>query len=520
MARSGVYRRRDQRGQVLPLVAICMVFVIIGAAFGVDLGSLMAQKRKLQSIADLVALDSARSLNGTACNAVFPDLQAAALASAVRNNYEVSATNVLSVKPGIWDTATKTFTEFGVNDCGAMGAGVPNAVEVVAEGTTRYGFARVVGIDSQNTSRHAVALRDDDPPATGITVGSYLAAINSEDSPLLNQLFGNLISGTVLGYDGLAAADVTLGDLAASLGLGSGAAALSAPITFNQFFQHLCVLTADDNGGLDCTANVSPSPTTITLGQILGVEAGHEDAALGATMNALDLFGGAATLIGEATVANGQNFLAINGLEVEAAGLLSAGLQLTGIQAAQSAFGPVGTTARNAQVEAELTLNLLPLLGRAVTATVDLTVAEAIGTVADINCVPPNPAPQTVTVGVDQEALGLTAQLTILGIPVNVPIGANSFSPESLVFDGEWGPDQTQSTSTTNLMITAGPPSAGGILNLVVKAVAALAAPVLETVLNTVLAPLLEALGVRVPGADVTNFAIDCPEGGGLTLVE
>ena len=54
---------RDERGATLVLVAVCMVLLLWGGAFGVDLGLTVVGGRQTQAIADTAALDLARYIN-------------------------------------------------------------------------------------------------------------------------------------------------------------------------------------------------------------------------------------------------------------------------------------------------------------------------------------------------------------------------------------------------------------------------------------------------------------------------
>src|ERR1700728_389410 len=56
-------RRRDELGATLILVAVSMVLLLWGGAFGVDLGLTVVGGRQVQAIADTAALDMARYIN-------------------------------------------------------------------------------------------------------------------------------------------------------------------------------------------------------------------------------------------------------------------------------------------------------------------------------------------------------------------------------------------------------------------------------------------------------------------------
>ena len=56
-------KARDERGATLVLVAVSMVLLLWGGAFGVDLGLTVVGGRQTQAIADTAALDLARYVN-------------------------------------------------------------------------------------------------------------------------------------------------------------------------------------------------------------------------------------------------------------------------------------------------------------------------------------------------------------------------------------------------------------------------------------------------------------------------
>src|ERR1700679_2218816 len=60
---------RDERGATLILVAISMILLLWGGAFGVDLGLTTAGNRQMQSMADTAALDVSRYVDIVDANA-------------------------------------------------------------------------------------------------------------------------------------------------------------------------------------------------------------------------------------------------------------------------------------------------------------------------------------------------------------------------------------------------------------------------------------------------------------------
>lgn len=112
--------RRD-RGAVIPLVALALSTLMLGAAFSVDLGQMRAARRDLQADADFVALDAARVLDGLTADVALPLVVAEANASATRNQYDFEPIAAEHVELGIW--LPNTFTP-------VSGTQIPNAVRV------------------------------------------------------------------------------------------------------------------------------------------------------------------------------------------------------------------------------------------------------------------------------------------------------------------------------------------------------------------------------------------------------
>ena len=94
------FRRRghDERGVVAILIAIITCFTVIPlAAYAVDIGVQRVARRDAQAVADLVALDLARQLDGRTYGAIQPGLQALANKSAARNAGGAGAPTVVAV---------------------------------------------------------------------------------------------------------------------------------------------------------------------------------------------------------------------------------------------------------------------------------------------------------------------------------------------------------------------------------------------------------------------------------------
>ena len=82
--------RNDERGNIAIMSAAVSLLVIGCAALGVDVGTIFADRRKVQSAADLAAIVAASDL---------PHAAAAATATVTKNNY--AADSIVAVEPGV-----------------------------------------------------------------------------------------------------------------------------------------------------------------------------------------------------------------------------------------------------------------------------------------------------------------------------------------------------------------------------------------------------------------------------------
>lgn len=212
----------NERGAVLPMVGICLVLIILGVAFAVDTGRTALTAAESRTVADLAALDSARSLDGRAASAQFSTIQHAAQRSAARNG--AAAGDHLAVYLGVADgTRSDGTVEYRrLNLASATDANtVPNAVEVVAGAEVPFYFAE----GSAAPRRSAVAIMAGASNGTAkISIETAVANLNTELSVLngLLSALGTSVKLNGVSYSGLASADVSLLGLLARLDVPTG----------------------------------------------------------------------------------------------------------------------------------------------------------------------------------------------------------------------------------------------------------------------------------------------------------
>jgi uncharacterized membrane protein len=398
-------RRREERGAIIPVVALLLVVLVPSSAMAVDLGMQRVVRRDMQTLADVVALDVVRLVDGRTAAQInggyngLPTLATAVSRSVARNDDDVLGDlPTVTAKLAHIDTATGRLDADGSGVTREVsGVEVPNAIEITASGSVDFAFMPTHG----SATRTAVAVP---APSSCFRLGSFAVGVDTAQADLLNRLLPGLlnttsISGTLAGYQGLAAANVTLLDLVgvSSLGVGSPDELLKLDgLTIAQFYAAMATVLQSHGGPtasltllqyLSAHANVLQ---TIAIKDLLDITTA-DSAALAASFSILDLVTGAAYL------ANGSNTLLIPGLALTVP-VLNTGATASLVlgEAPKLACGGVGKAkATTGQVDLNLTGTLtdlavnVPLLGgftvkSAVASRIFLAGAE--GTLTRIVC--------------------------------------------------------------------------------------------------------------------------------------
>ncbi len=527
-------RQRDERGATFILTAICMVLLLWAGAFGVDLGFTVDGNRQAQAMADTAALDVTRYI-GIADQE--PSLSAVTtyLNGKLANVATDNGTNTtFSFLGGVWSGTTFTPATGGCwyfypqydNPC--------NAVKVTATQTV----PQIFGGGNATVSRSAIA---EQAPEGGFSVGSYLANISTSQSQaygVLSDVLGTLapsISVSAVGFQGLANTDVSLSQLIGVSGTALTASdVLTTPLPASEWPTLLNDAITNQVAPLNCAATPTPSPcvasqdfsngglgvsssTPISLCQLVSISWNTPSsgdysscsngvvppAALAANLNVLQI------LTTEAEVANGTNEIAItNALGIT--GLTTAYLSLSVGQPPQVAFGPVGTEASTAQVQATMTLNI-PAVGQVTIGP--FSAASATSTLAAMSCTnnafsagktssTTQTSSATVAVpgysGISVSISGVTSSSQTFNSS-NVPPSASTYAPAS---GPPSNPKQIGSTTPT--------PSFSGLGSTN-------PAYTVLTTLAPVLWPILQAAGVSVGNASVAFLSANC---GSVSLVQ
>lgn len=292
---------RDERGGVAIMTAASLVAACAAAALAVDLGSVALTARRAQGAADLAALAAARDLSraGAAAQATARDnLKVLTAARAVTGAYS----------PDRSRPPEERFTPGGEANAAR--------VEVTTEAPLFFG-RWILGKDQVQVTRAATAaVRGAGQPSATFSIGSRLARLDAGlANQLLSALTGSRASLTVMDYQGLASAQVNLlsftDALATDLGLNVG--------DYDRLLDHRVeagrVLTVLerllDGSGQTALGKLTRSPAgaVLRIGDLIGAEADARAGlrqGLDTTVSALDL--AMATL----ETANGDRQLALD----------------------------------------------------------------------------------------------------------------------------------------------------------------------------------------------------------------
>ena len=333
-------RPRDERGSVLPVMALMTVVLAMVAGMAVDLGAQRSSRRDMQTLADVVALDLARLIDGRDATEIRAGsgkkvaLETAKSASVARNKDSIlgddpsACTDDACVRAYLVDVdedGDYPRTNGVPQEVGSTE--VPDGVVVVASTEVGFAFGGLFGLTDGGVSRRALGMTQS---AACFQLGSYAASISPASSALFRGILTPILGSSTLnavGYNGLASAEVSILDLitAPSIGVGTVEEVLALPnLTVGKVF--LAAASALTGQGKIAQAQVFTlaaasvvAPIALDFGDILAVD-GSSDAVLGMKLNALDL------LVGTAFLANGENLLNIPNLQT---GLSSIGVTNT-----------------------------------------------------------------------------------------------------------------------------------------------------------------------------------------------
>lgn len=536
---------RDRRGGVAVMTALFGGLICLCAALAVDMGSIALSARQIQGAADLAALSAARDL-------VHADR--AARATLTDNLGEVRD---VRVSTGAWvaDPAVRPRDRY------SAGAAEPNAARVEVSAPAPLFFGRwIMGRPDLNVRKAAVAALPGDEPKAMFSIGSRLASLDGGiANGVLSALLGSKVSLNLMDYRGLADARVNLlafsDALAAEIGVKAGDydALLAHEVETGRMLKVLEAVAGDSADSALGKLTRAPAEGRLRLGDLVGVEAearGGLRQALNADVSALDL------LMASLETANGERQVA---LDVGArAGLADLDVMLaigerpnrspwltvtrSGDPVIRTAQARVYVKATTAQALSGLAQVKLPLLVEAAASEAKLTRIDCAGAPSVTLAVRPGVARARIG-AIDESRLkdfkspvasSPAKLLSVLGL-VTVKAGA-----DLEVADKAWSTvsfSQAEIEARTMKSVRSRAFVDGLLTSLVqrltvdvdviglglglgdlTKALGALLAP-LGPVLDGVVQPLLDVLGLRLGEADVRTHAVHCPTARGRTPV-
>jgi uncharacterized membrane protein len=284
-----------------------MALALLCTLVVVDSGRLFLEKRTLQRVADMAALEAA-SLTGTCSSANTASTYATQ--SATRNGFTVSdSTRTMTTRCGTLATGADSRRVFTAD------ASKTDAIQVIVSHTVPRSIAAGIGalFDSSSTSPDiqlsAVAVATPAlPPLAQLTINSTLATVDSTQAGLLNTLWGGLLGGTLnlsaAGWNGLANTNINLLSYLNQLAIDVHATAgdytslLATNISIKQLLTTTATVLPQGSSaaqaaisGLLSVSTIS-SGTTIKLQDLLNVQTGLPSSGLNANLNVFGLVQG------------------------------------------------------------------------------------------------------------------------------------------------------------------------------------------------------------------------------------
>ncbi|NWE51009.1 hypothetical protein HX774_01030 [Brevundimonas sp. P7753] len=515
------------------------VFCVL-AALAVDVGSVSLKARQIQGAADLSAMAAAHDLARA---------DAAAHATASANLSDVQTVDVVK-GAYVADGRIKPKDRF------LAGAADPNAARVEVTAPAPLFFGRwVLQRDSLNVRRTATAAIPGGQPQAMFSIGSRLASLDGGlANALLSGLLGSNVSLTVMDYRALAGAQVNLlqfsDALATEIGLTAGDydALLKQEVTAGQALKVLESIAGADARSALSKLTRAPVDAKLKLKDLIGVEADAQHGlrqALNADVSALDL------IMASLETANGDRQVALDlGARAGLADLdimLAIGerpnkspwLTITskGEPIIRTAQARIYLKATTAQSLAGLAQVKLPILIEAASSEARLSRINCVGAPSVTVAVRPGVARARIGAIDETKLKNFKASLTsspatIVSVLNLVTVKAHA---DVEIADQNWT-DVSFNTSDISeqkvktarsrafvngliisllqrLEIDVGRGLLGGLIGDLLAPLTQLLTP-LGPVLDGVVQPLLDLLGLKLGEADVRVHGVQCPTQG------
>lgn len=511
------------------------------AALAVDVGSISLKARQIQGTADLSAMAAAHDLARA---------DAAARATAAANLSDIQTVSV--IKGGyVADARIRPGERF------SPGAAEPNAARVEVTAPAPLFFGRwVLQRDSVTVRRTATAAIPGGQPQAMFSIGSRLASLDGGvANALLSGLLGSHVSLTVMDYRALAGAKVNLlqfsDALATDIGLTAGDydALLQQEVTAGRVLKVLEAVAGADAQSALSKLTRAPVDAKLKLRNLIGVEADARQGlrqALNADVALMDL------IMASLETANGDRQLALDlGARAGLADLhilLAIGerpnkspwltISSKGEPIIRTAQARIYLKATTAQALSGLAQVKLPILIEAASSEAKLSRINCAGSPSVTVAVRPGVARARIG-AIDESRLKnfkapltsspatLVSVLKLVTVTANADLEIADLNWQETTFNASDISSQTvrsvRSRGFVNGLVVSllqrmevdvglGPLGGLGLGNLV-GAVGVLLTP-LGPVLDGVVQPLLDLLGLKLGEADVRVHGVQCPTRG------
>ena len=540
----------DRRGAVAVIAAVAGGVLCIVTAVTIDLGVLVLHTRRVQGAADLAALSAVHNLGQG--EAVVGRAAQATVQANVAPDLSVTVATTLGVyAPDPTKARDARFT---------AGGETPNAARVQVTSRAPLFFTRLLlGKDEVRVTRRATAsTATGAPPKAMVSIGSRLAGLDDGvANQVLSGLTGSKVSLSLMDYRRLADLDVNLlgftDALATNLDIAIGDydRLLATDVDAGRALKVLERLAGGDDGGALGRLASASIGTKVKLGDLIGVEAQSPQGireGLDASVSAMDL------AMAMLEVGGGDRQIALNlGVPAGLADLktsLAIGerpnrspwltVTANGQPIIRTAQARLYVRAKTAQTLSGLARVELPIL-------VELAASEA--RLKSLSCDPARSVEVEVRPGLARASIGAVDEtklddfktglssrpatlLSVLGLvsitgKADVEAADPGFKP--LRFDDADIEAQRIKTVTSRSFASGLVSSLLGRLDVDVnvvglglglgdltKALGRLLEP-LGPVLDGVLNPVLDVLGLRLGEADVAVHGLSCPSEGRLT---
>ena len=308
---------RHQHGAIGLMAAVTLGMVLLFMLLMVDSGRLFLEQRKLQRVADMAVLEAVTrggNCTGTSTAAGFANQ------SAIRNSFTPGTVQKINTTCGTLTTNSSQLRVFTAD------ATKSDAIRVIATTTVPTSVAGGLwslfskGGFNLNTNLTASAVGSNGgAPLAQLTIRSALLTIDSTQSPILDQLVGGLLGGSikagVVSWQGLVDTNINLlSYLNQLISLNANVGNLDQLLKTNIHVTQLldaAITVLQKNGptadvavkGLTAIRAVVSSTQVLKLGDLINVQSGTPNAGLDTNLRVFDLLQGIAQLAGQQSAA-------------------------------------------------------------------------------------------------------------------------------------------------------------------------------------------------------------------------